>query len=134
MLTLQVLISALIVAAVLWWMWRMPRKDESLYGWGPPMALGSAWAGLAAIAATLLLWLVPFADQLLVLVFLVLDPASIAMGTLVMWIYRGVLAPAEAISMQRIQAKVGIALGLAAVTLGYIYVITHKTPFTPVGS
>ena len=39
----------------------------------------------------------------------------------------------QTIYLQQMQARVGITLGLIAVTIGYIYVITHKAPFTPVG-
>ena len=52
MLTLQVLGSAALVIAVLWFMWRLPRRGESLFGWAPPMALFSPWLGLFAVAVT----------------------------------------------------------------------------------
>lgn len=131
---IQVIVSILLVAAVLWFMWRMPRGNESLYGWAPPLALGSAWAGLAAVLLTALLWVVSVPDRWLPAVFIVLDPFAIGAGVLVLWIYRGHDASNETIEAQQVQAKVGIALGIVAVALGYVYVMTHKTPFTPVGS
>jgi len=131
--TTQVIASAFIVLAVLWWMWRLPRKGATYDAWAAPLALGSAWAGLLGLVLSLLLWLVPFPDALVVALFLVIDPIAIGTGTLVFWIYRGLLLSEEEIDMQRVQAKVGLVLGIAAVAIGYIYVMTHKTPFTPVG-
>ena len=132
--TLQVAGSVLLVMVVLWFMWRLPRRGEALFGWAPPLALLSAWGGLLALAATLLLWVVSTVDAWLVLVLLMLDPGAIATGVLVLWIYRGHLGTSETIEMQVIQAKVGIFLGCIAVAIGYLYVMTHKTPFTPIGS
>ena len=65
--------------------------------------------------------------------FLVIDPFGIAAGVLTIWIYRGHGSDEQTIYLQQMQARVGITLGLIAVTIGYIYVITHKAPFTPVG-
>ncbi len=131
--TLQVLASFALVAVVLWFMWRLPRRGESLYPWAPPLALLSAWTGLGSLAVTILLWMAPFPDLWLVVTFLGLYPASLAAGTLVLWIYRGALGTQDTIAAQLAQARVGIALGLLAVVLGYIYVMTHKTPFTAIG-
>jgi len=70
-------------------------------------------------------------------VLLLLDPGSIAAGTLVFWIYRGFGqasdSQAATVDLQRFQARVGLAMGLLAVAIGYVYVMTHKQPFTPVG-
>lgn len=132
-LTLQILVSVLLVAAVLWFMWRLPRRSTALFGWGPPLALLSAWGGLLSLAVTGLLWVLPFPDLWLVATFLGLYPGAIAAGTLVLWIYRGHVDEQATITAQLIQAKVGIGLGLLSVVLGYVYVMTHKTPFTPVG-
>jgi len=136
-LTFQVVVSVLIVLAVLWWMWRLPRRDGAWFGWAPPLALVSAWSGMIGLILSLLLWILPYPDSWLVLVFLVLDPAAIGAGTLVRWIYRDYEtfddAEARTVDMQRIQANVGIMLGIAAVALGYFYVMTHKAPLTPVG-
>lgn len=136
-LLLQVIVSCLIVAGVLWWMWRLPRRGEGWLLAGPLLALASVWAGVAAVVASGLLWWVVVADELLVVVLLALDPAALATGVLVQWIYRSPLElrPDEVLSVarQRQQAWVGIALGLVAVAVGYVFVMTHKKPFTPVG-
>ena len=62
-----------------------------------------------------------------------LDPAAIALGVLVLWVYRGDVSARPAIDQQRLQAKTGVALGLSAVVIGYVFVMTHKPLFTPVG-
>ncbi len=128
----QVFVSFLLVVGVLWFMWRLPREGEKLYGWAPPLAFISPWAGLISLTVTILLWFLQAPDGWLPAIFLVLDPAAIGCGVLVLWIYRGAEA-SETVGAQRIQAKVGIVLGLLCVAVGYYYVMTHKTPFTPVG-
>ena len=132
-ITLQVFVSGLLVVAVLWFMWRLPRRGEMFFGWAPPLSLLSAWAGLLAVACSLLLWVLPFADAWVAAVLLLMDPAAIAAGTLVLWVYRGHEAGGETIRMQRLQASVGIGLGLLAVVLGYVYVMVMKPLWTPVG-
>jgi len=134
-LTLQVVISGLIVLAVLWFMWRIPRKNDTFFTWAPPLAFMSPWAGLAALIGSATLWALSanHADQTVVILFLGLDPGAIATGVLVLWIYRDYESDEKTIQMQRTQAWTGIALGIAAVVVGYIFVMTHKTPFTPVG-
>lgn len=130
---MQVSLAILITATVLWFMFRIPRRGESFYEWAPPLALFSAWMGLAALTLSGLLWLMELSDQWVALGLLLVDPATLTAGILVLWIYRTNPNPATTIQLQRLQAKVGIALGLAAIALGYAYVLNHKTPFTPVG-
>lgn len=132
-ITLQVCVSLIMVAAVVWAMFRMPRKDESFFGWAPPLAFASTWAGLFAVVGSSLLWVLPNPDLWVVSLFLVLDPLALAAGTLVFWIYREYNTDSETVRYQRLQAVIGITLGLIAVTLGYIYVMTHKTIGSPVG-
>ena len=132
-LPIQLIISALIVLGVLWFMWRLPRSGDKFFAWAPPLAFASPWAGLLGLVLSILLRWLPYPDRWLVLIFLVLDPVSIATGTLVLWIYRGHDAGPETITMQRLQARVGIILGLLAVAAGYFYVMTNKPPMTPIG-
>ncbi|MEX0777259.1 MAG: hypothetical protein WD042_16265 [Phycisphaeraceae bacterium] len=133
-LALQVLVSLLIVLAVLWVMWRLPWRGEALYGWGPPLALFAAWAGLLAVVLAALLWVLPAPDFWISVSFLLLDPAALASAVLVLWLYRGDATAGQTIHLQRVQARAAIVMGLIAVTLGYLFVMTHKTPFTPVGT
>jgi len=136
-LFIQVVVSCLIVVGVLWFMWRLPRRSESLYPYAPILSLGSVWMGLLAVVGSALLWWVGFPDQLLVVVMLILDPGSISAGVLVLWIYRGAHSmdsqSQDTNRQHRQQACVGIVMGLIAVVLGYVYVMTHKRLFTPVG-
>ncbi len=131
--TLQVAASFLLVGAVLYYMFRLPRRGEALYGWAPPLALLSVWSGLIAAVLSPLLWVVRHPDIWIVAFLLLLEPAALAAGTLVLWIYRGLDTAEQTILVQRLQAKTGIGLGLIAVAVGYAYVLSHKTPFTPVG-
>ena len=133
----QVIGSCLIVVGVLWLMWRSPRRDESLFELAPYISFGSVWAGLLAVVLSFSLWWVTFPDALLTLVLLLLDPIAIAGGIGVLWIYRNEVPhdPLQAITIRqhRSQACVAVGMGLLAVTLGYLYVMTHKQLFTPVG-
>ena len=129
----EVTVSILVVAGVLWWMWRLPRRGETGYTWAPLLALGSAWSGLIAAGSGAALWVVTHPDSWLPLVLLILAPGAIAAGIWVFWIYRGTAQPLATVDLQRAQAAVGIFLGLLAAVAGYWYVLSHKTPFTPVG-
>lgn len=131
-LAVKLISSALIVLGVLVFMWRLPKAGASVLAASPLLALLAPWAGLLSVAGSILIWFVSYPDPWLVALFLVVDPAAIALGVLVLWIQRGQPFE-EAVSLQRMQANVAIALGLVAVALGYAFVMTHKTPFTPVG-
>jgi len=125
--------SLLLVVAVVWWMWRLPRASDALLGWGPALALFSTWTGLMAVVSSFALWVVPSPDRWLPAILMLLDPACCAAGVLVLWLYRGYEGQEATVSYQRLQAKVGIGLGIAAIAVGYLYVMTHKTPFTMIG-
>jgi len=127
---LQVAGSAALVAAVLFFMWKLPASGERFYGWAPPLALMSAWAGLAGLAFSVLLWIMPMPDVWITGLLLVLDPAAMCAGLLVLWIYRKHEGVEETILMQLTQARIGIFLALLAVMIGYLFVMTHKEPFT----
>jgi hypothetical protein len=132
----QVVGALLLVAAVLWWMWRLPRRGEA--GDDPPawaawLALLSPWSGLAALVAAAGMWLTAWADLLLTLTLLLLSPLAVGAGVLVLWAHRGAAGMDDHVqvrAMQRLQARVGLALGLAAVAAVYAFVLTHLTPFT----
>lgn len=130
---LKILLSLLLVAAVFWFMWRLPRRGESYFGWAPSLALLSPWIGLLALGLSVVLWIAPHPDPLVALSFLALDPAAITSGSLVLWIYRRYETTEKTVREQILQAKVGIALGLLAVASGYLFVFTHKAPGTAVG-
>ena len=129
----QLIVSGLIVLGVLWFMWRLPRRADPPYGLASVMALGGVWAGVASVAASVMLWWVASPDRWITVVLLGLDPAALGVGVLVLWVYRGMVTDEPAIQRQQQQAWLTIVLGLVAVTIGYIYVMTHKQVFTPVG-
>lgn len=124
-LTLQVLGSLALIAAVVWFVFKLPGGGEALLGWASPLALFSAWAGLLGLGLTVLLWVLPWPDYWLVAAFLGFYPAALASGVLVLWLYREETSPAEGVEAQLLQARVGIALALFAVALGYVFVFTH---------
>lgn len=131
----QVVVSLLIVAVVIAFMWRMPVREGAYFMWAPYLAITSAWSGLLSLVGSLLLftgWL-PAPDAWVVLFFLGLDPLAVGAGILTHWVYRRQHAVEATVSAQRVQAKVGIVLGLLSVAAGYVYVMTHKTPFSAVG-
>ena len=130
-LWLKLLLSFGIVAVVLYFMWRIPRRGESFFGWAPRLALTSAWVGLIAVACAAATWVTGRSDPWIVLSFMALDPIAIAAGTLVLWIYRRYDSPELTIEHQRVQAQVGIVLALLAVVIGYMYVFLHRRPDVP---
>lgn len=132
----QVAGALLLVGAVLWWMWRLPRRSGLPPASAAWLALLSPWAGLAALATAAGMWLTAWADLLLTVTLLALAPLAVGAGVLVLWVHRGaspVDEHAAARSLQKLQAWVGLVLGLAAVAIAYAFALTHKTPFTPVG-
>lgn len=128
-----VLASCGLVAVVLWFMFRLPASGTGLYPWAPPLALASVWFGVAAAVLAAVLWLVAHADYWVALALLVVDPAALTAGVMVLWIYRRDAGVEETVVLQRLQARVGIVLAMVAVAMGYVFVMTHKMPFTPVG-
>lgn len=129
----QVGASVALVVIVLVFMWRMPRRGEAYYPWAPPMALGSVWIGLLGVLSAAAMFFVPSPDAMVIAVCQFLAPISVGLAVLVFWVYRGA-DDAETILLQRLQAKVGLALGVLAVAVGYAYVLSHKAPLTPIGS
>lgn len=122
-LSLQVLGSVALVAAVIWFMWRLPRKGDAWYGAAPFLALAGAWLGLFGCVASVALWFVASPRAWLPLVLLGLGPGAIAASVLVLWVYRGDASTLEAISMQRMQARVGLVLGSLTVMGAYLFVM-----------
>lgn len=134
-IAVKVIFSLLIVAGVIFFMWRMPVREGAYFTWAPLLAIGSVWSGLASLVGSLLLFtgLLSGPDQWLVILFLLLDPFAIAGGVLTLWIYRRQPTTEATILAQKLQARVGIVIGLLAVAVGYVYVMTHKTPFSTIG-
>jgi len=127
-LTLQVIVSILFILAVLWALWRLPASEDADGGFAPVLAFASPWLGVAAALSGVALWFVADSSVgIAVVVCVALYAAALAGGGWVLWTYRA-LPPErtpEEISLQRLQARVGIGLGLVAVVLWYVYVATH---------
>ena len=132
-LWLKVALSFLLVAIVIWWMWRLPRRGESYFNWAPALALLSVWMGLIALVVSLGLWVVAWPDPVIAAVFLALDPVALTTGTLVLWIYRHYETTEPTVSNQKLQARVGLTMGFLAVAAGYLFVMTYKEPGSIVG-
>jgi len=137
---MQVAASIFVVVVVLVVVWRLPRKGARWFGWAPPLALGSAWAGLLSTMVSIALWLLSVGQNWLIsLLFLLLVPGSLTAGILVLWIYRGVTPEGQpvdiavdpvvdrpdAVSMHRTQATVGITFACLAIVVGYAFALAH---------
>jgi hypothetical protein len=132
----QVLASLGVVAVVLFAMWRLPKASDTALVWAPSLALMSVWCGLFGVIGTACLWWVRTPDAWLPALLLVLLPGAVAGGVLVIWIYRkfeGDEALMKTAEMQRLQARIGVTLGLLATAIGYSFVLLHKAPLTHVG-
>ena len=132
-LWLQVGLSFFVCGVVIFLMWRIPRRGDALFDWAPPLALISGWAGLIALWASATLWVLSAPDPWIASVLLFLDPGAIGAGVLVLWIYRRYDSVEHTVGYQILQAKVGIALGLVAVAMGYLFIFTHTPPGSVVG-
>lgn len=125
-LTIQVVVSLLIIFGVLWWMWRIP--GEAIRGSvaAAMLAFVSVWFGVAAIVAAAWLWWTSV-PQFWAITTVLIWAAAISTGLLALWTYRHT-PPDQMLAevhLQRAQARVGVALGLVAVTMWYIYMITR---------
>ena len=124
----RLLLSALLVATVFWCMWRVPPRVTALTPWAPWLALISPWLGVAALGCAVAVWPAGHADPLVAITLMVLSPGAIASGAGVLWVHRGVPTSDGAIAAQRLQARVGIGLGLLAALLVYVFVFLSRRP------
>lgn len=131
-LTMQVLVSMAIIVGVVWWVWRLPGEAITESASAPYLSLGSVWAGLAAVLHNFLLVKNPF-SPVTITIGVVLYAIAISAGYLALWTYR-YTSPAtmtEPIHMQRMQARIGLGLGILAVTMWYV-ILLNAAP-VPVG-
>lgn len=133
-LSLQVIVSLLIIFGVLWWVWRLPAKPTTESSAAPVLAFGSVWFGLAALAVDGWLWFTPNPDAWVVVETL-LYAGTLTTGYLAVWIYRGTpeTMRSDEVQMQRLQAQVGLTLGIFAVIFWYLFILVHKPILTPIG-
>ncbi len=130
-LTLQVVGSLAIIFGVLWWMWRIPGEAVNGSLAAAVLAFCSVWIGVAAIGVVAWLWWSAHPGPWAVASVLVWA-AAISSGLLALWTYRHTPAGAmsEEVLLQRLQARVGVGLGLVAVTMWYIFLIVRFSTLT----
>ncbi len=133
-LTIQVLASAAVIYAVIWWVFRMPGPAVTNSAAAPVLAFCSVWVGLLSVVVGAWLWFTAKED-IWVPVHVVIWSLAITLAAFSLWIYRHTPAQqmTEPIQLQRAQARTGLILGLIAVVIWYIFVISHKQPLTPIG-
>lgn len=133
-LTIQVVVSAGIIYGVIWWVFRMPGEAVVDSAAAPILAFCSVWVGLLSVVVGGWLW-VTSKEDVWVPVHVVIWSIAITMAAFSLWIYRHTPGEqmTEPIQMQRAQARVGLILGLVGVVLWYVFVVTHKQVFTPIG-
>ncbi len=130
-LSLQVIGSLVIIFGVLWWMWRVPGEAVSGSLAAAVLAFCSVWIGLAAIGLAGWLWWSANPGPWAVASVLVWA-AGLSCGLLALWTYRHTPAStmSEQVLLQRLQARVGVALGLVAVAMWYVFMIARLSTLT----
>lgn len=125
-LTIQVLVSLLIIFGALWWMWRIPGEATTGSIAATMLAFVSIWFGVASIAAAVWLWWTSV-PQFWAVTTVLIWAAAISTGLLALWTYRHTPPDQmpEEVHLQRMQARVGVALGMVAVALWYTYTISR---------
>ncbi len=130
-LTLQVIVSLLIIFGVLWCMWRIPGEPVTASLAATTLSFVSVWLGVASVVVTLWLWWTS-QPQTWAITSVLIWAAALSSGLLALWTYRHtpVDRMPEEVLLQRLQARVGVGLGLVAVTLWYIFMITRFAGLT----
>lgn len=87
----------------------------------------AAWTGVVALLFAIVnLALVPFEWRLLVMqVWGIVDALPLTFGIMVLWSFRKAGNGDPAVGAQRMQAKVGIGLALAALALNCAYLLWY---------
>lgn len=125
-LTIQVVISLGIIFGVLWWMWRLPGEAAPGSTLAAALAFCSVWIGVGAVVVAGWLWWTS-RPQLWAVVTVLIWAAALSTGLLALWTYRHtpIEQMPEEVLLQRLQARVGIGLGLVAVALWYAFMISR---------
>ncbi len=92
------------------------------------LALMSVWIGMAALvlAATMLFYRPAFTDWTVTLVLYFGSPGAMCFAGLVLWAYRKEDSTDTGLAARRLQAKVAIALALAAAAIVYLLFICSE--------
>lgn len=136
-LTLQVIVSLMIIFGVLWWMWRIPGEPVTASLAATTLSFVSVWLGVASVGVAMWLWWTSN-PQSWAITSVLIWAAALSTGLLALWTYRHtpVDRMPEEVILQRFQARVGVGLGLLAVVLWYIFMIVRFSSLTfgPAGS
>ena len=130
-LTIQVVVSLMIIFGVLWWMWRIPGEAVAGSLSATVLAFCSVWIGVGAIGVAAWLWWTAQPGPWAVVSVLVWA-AAISTGLLALWTYRHtpVDQMAAEVHLQRLQARVGVIFGLVAVFMWYVFMIVRLSALT----
>jgi len=130
-LTIQVIVSLMIIFGVLWWMWRIPGEPVTASLAATTLSFASVWLGVASVLIALWLWWTS-QPQLWAITSVLIWAAALSSGLLALWTYRHtpVDRMPQEVLLQRFQARVGVGLGLVAVTLWYIFMISRFASLT----
>lgn len=135
-LTIQVIVSLMIIFGVLWWMWRIPGEPVTASLAATTLSFVSVWVGVASVGVALWLWWTSN-PQMWAITSVLIWAAALSSGLLALWTYRHtpVDRMPEEVLLQRLQARVGVGLGLVAVVLWYIFMIVRfsSLTFAPAG-
>lgn len=131
-LTIQVIVSLIIIFGVLWWMWRIPGEPVTASLAATTLSFSSVWLGVASVFIAAWLWWTTQPEFWAITTVLVWA-AALSTGLLALWTYRHtpIDRMPEEVQMQRLQARVGVTLGLISVTLWYIYMIARFSTLSP---
>jgi len=131
-LTIQVVVSLVIIFGVLWWMWRIPGEAVTASISATVLAFCSVWIGVAAIGVVGWLWWTAHPGPWAV-VSVLIWAAALSTGLLALWTYRHTPRDRmpEEVLLQRVQARVGVALGLIAVVMWYVFMIVRLSMLAP---
>lgn len=127
-MTLLVLGSLLIIFGGLWWMFRIPGEAVIESASAPILAFVSVWLGVAAAGQGAWMWIRNHPELLISTA--ITYAAALSTAGWALWTYRHTPPDqmTEEIQLQRLQSRVGIALGLVAVFLWYTFIFTHVRP------
>lgn len=127
-LTMQVVLSAAFIFAVLFGVWRIPGEAVTDSAVAPLLAFSSVWVGISSVVVGGYLWIAANQDTW-VFIHVLVWSAAISLAGFSLWIYRHTPAEqmTEPIQLQRAQARIGLFFGIIAVVLWYIFVITHAS-------
>ena len=130
-LTIQVIVSLMIIFGVLWWMWRIPGEPVTASLAATTLSFASVWLGVASVGVAMWLWWTS-QPQMWAITSVLMWAATLTSGLLALWTYRHTPVDRlpEEVLLQRLQARVGVGLGLLAIFLWYIFIIVRFSSLT----